>query len=568
MIPDIITKSSETLVFIGAGATAALGMPTTDRQAELFRKLIAANTSISKALLEFGFYADKRRNMLVAFLEFLGGRVNNQLNLVTAKDIANAKIAFDISSASIDNCLLKERILELRHCYDWMALREVLKICPHNEQKDNLVRDVYTLLDKKILSKQGLKFSFKKGSKDEVTVLPYMRLLGARNMLTLLISILFAEAWQKICDGDKSDVFVKYEKFAETFSRMMQKESIDFCHKSSRLEDHSFTLFSTSFVSFNFELAFLWLLYNKNRLRNRECFYIHEANRLNLWLDMGCLHKRRSVSLDPKRHKSGYFGTTFDETSASRLNNCNLPKATVARVGKFLFAHGSSNWRECSACGRMLFYLGDEWKLKSKTLNPPFPIPLYKDFIRTEKEEKWKKELKFDALECPACGAESYSADAPMVMQSLFKGTPTSFIEEIQREVKVALDNARHIVLLGYGLPIDDIVWQQIFSEAVRCRINSEEKAYCSVVVGTKGPHRWLKGEELYKHINAYRSSSQSEEYGITPIENVIAIFGKENVRAYTAGIPDVFGDSTEQDMQNLLYPGDFVNWTGTRLGE
>ena len=549
---SIITKSSEVLVFIGAGATASLGMPITDTQSKLLRKLIGKNCDMFNILYEYGFYNAKRRNMLVAFLEILGGEANNGFNTILSNDIKNAKIAFDSDDSAVEENLLKERILELRQRYDWKALREVLRICPHNEKRDNLVRDAYTLLDKKIASQQGLKIISTQNA-ERTEILSYTRLIGARNMLTMLISILFAETWQKICDGDKSEEFAKYEKFADTFSRMMQCESAEF--EKYPKEEHSFLLFSTSFVSFNFETAFLWLLYIKNRERNKEYFRLKRENHVTQWLDFGCLHKRRSVSTKPESHQSGIFGTTFDETSASRLNSCIVSNAKFARVGKFLFAHGSSAWRECPSCGRMLFYQGDEWVLKSKTLNPPFPIPLYKQCVPTGAEKKWRGQFRFDSLECLACGAETTASDSPMVMQSLYKGSPTSFIEEIQREVKVALDGARHVVLLGYSLPIDDVVWQQVFAETIRYRMLTKRAAYCSIVVGRNGPQRWLYGAELGKCNDP-------------AIENAIAIFGEKYVRAYTGGIPQVFGDADENAVAELLYPKNFVNWKGTRLAE
>ena len=48
-------------------------------------------------------------------------------------------------------------------------------------------------------------------------------------------------------------------------------------------------------------------------------------------------------------------------------------------------------------------------------------------------------------------------------------------------------------------------------------------------------------------------------------IASVKAVFGKEKVRAWTGGIPQVFGECTEMDVKKLFYP-DFVEWKNTRL--
>lgn len=46
---------------------------------------------------------------------------------------------------------------------------------------------------------------------------------------------------------------------------------------------------------------------------------------------------------------------------------------------------------------------------------------------------------------------------------------------------------------------------------------------------------------------------------------NAISIFDKDSVRSWTGGISQIFGDCTEYDVKQLLYP-DWVEWKGTRL--
>ena len=219
----------------------------------------------------------------------------------------------------------------------------------------------------------------------------------------------------------------------------------------------------------------------------------------------------------------------------------------------------------------MTFYFGhspNKWEYKSKELTAPFPIPIF-DVIDekslTEKEVEWRRRLKFDSLQCMHCGSETKASDAPMIMQTMYKTTPTSFLEEIQRNVKVSLANARHIVLLGYRLPPDDTIWYQSFAEAIRLRINTEKQAYCSVVVGHKGENDWLYGDELEKYVEHHRNADDADSWGVCAIENAISIFGKDNIRAWTGGIPQVFGDCTEYDVKQLLY-SDWIEWKGTRL--
>jgi hypothetical protein len=121
------------------------------------------------------------------------------------------------------------------------------------------------------------------------------------------------------------------------------------------------------------------------------------------------------------------------------------------------------------------------------------------------------------------------------------------------------------VVLFGYQLPPDDILWQEAFAEAIRCRQNSDNKAYCSVVVGHMGEKRWLKGDEMMDYAEKHRYEKDARAYGASAIVNAVSIFGKQNVRAWCGGIPDVFGEGNEADVKEILYP-DFVEWKGTRL--
>ena len=65
--------------------------------------------------------------------------------------------------------------------------------------------------------------------------------------------------------------------------------------------------------------------------------------------------------------------------------------------------------------------------------------------------------------------------------------------------------------------------------------------------------------------VEKYEKYGNAEAYGVSAIRNAWAIFGKEKVRAWTGGIPQVFGNCTEFDVKGVFYP-DFVNWDGTRL--
>lgn len=564
---DFSPTHSETLVFIGAGATAKLGMPQTSTQTKIFRELSNDGADYKKILSDYDYFSPKDLSKIDSFLKVLDGIKDDESNLRISED--DLKEMRNIYRHYGDDALLKIRIMELRRDYDWNALKKIFQVCPFNtrEGKDNLIRDAYSLIDKKLLAHQSLKVKIT--DENEVN-LPVNRLQGARNFLILFVNMLFAAAWYKITDGKKADDFEKYKKFINTFGKMMQNEGHLFYSRNYNVNERDFYLFTTSFVSFNFEMVFPWLLMNSHRELNTSRTTYIDGHLMKLWLDFGVEHRGR-------KNKAGNPIPTleFTESVASRENEDAHSGTPFNRAGKFYFAHGSSNWRECPICGRMTFFNGgNHWEYKSKRLIPPFPIPFFEDENYeppNKKEWEWRKnKLHWDSMQCMHCGSETHALDAPMIMQSLYKSTPTSFLEEIQRNVRVSLEKARHIVLFGYQLPSDDVVWQQTFAEAVRPRIGSSKEAFCSVVVGCNGKCEWLYDDALEQYVERYRKDDEAESYGVPAIENAWAIFGKDKVRAWTGGIPDVFGNCTEADVKELLYPRDFgkLDWKNTRIEE
>lgn len=560
------TRHSEVLVVIGAGATANLGMPQTSTQSELFRELSEAEDKTKLENILGNSFSGKNLSKMVSLLKVLDGNKNDSSNLrISDDDLEEMK---NIYRHENDDQLLRNRILELRRDYDWNATKKIIKICPNKKDDgDNLIRDLYSIIDKKLMNNQSIKVFADDNGKEEI--LPVNRLQGARNFLTLFINMLFAAAWHKITQGEKDDEFAKYKAFLNTFGKMMQSEGHKFFEKGYKTNARDFYLFTCSFVSLNFEMVFPWVLMNSHRELNSDQKTFIKDHPIKLWLDFGVEHRGRKTDKDKEKLNPTL---EFTESVASRENEDDHIGTPLNRAGKFYFAHGSSNWRECPVCGRMTFFNGgNHWEYKSKKLIPPFPIPFfeYENYeVLTKQEWHWRKDLlHYDSMQCMHCESETFAHSAPMIMQTMYKSTPTSFLEEIQRNVKVSIENARHIVLLGYQLPPDDTVWQQTFAEAVRCRINSNKKAYCTVVVGYKGEKRWLFKDELEKYVSEYKKDKDAESYGVPAIENALAIFGKDNVRAWTGGIPEVFGNCAETDVTELLYP-DFVEWKGTRLEE
>ena len=71
-----------------------------------------------------------------------------------------------------------------------------------------------------------------------------------------------------------------------------------------------------------------------------------------------------------------------------------------------------------------------------------------------------------------------------------------------------------------------------------------------------------MEGEELVRYVADIKKNIEKEkwaDWGINAIDAATAIFGKDNIRAYTGGIPQVWcsgSNSADKDkVKDLLYP-------------
>ena len=196
-------------------------------------------------------------------------------------------------------------------------------------------------------------------------------------------------------------------------------------------------------------------------------------------------------------------------------------------------------------------YIGDAWQIDSPTLLPPPPLRsfveglVFRTWTSDGLEQDACDEGEVDARACVHCRTLTHHHHTPLVVQTNLKSPPPPFIEEIQREMRVVLQKATHIVLMGYSLPPDDFTYRAFL--AARTRRAHDLDVRCSVVDKRPGfTRRWLYPDEL-------------DSRGDLPrvVRSAQALFGTKNVRFYGAGIPDVFlddgGNVTESSVERLL---------------
>jgi len=243
---------SETAILLGAGATASLGVPTTEQMGKTIYRLAEENGDINLLERIKAVYAFRGiEKELECFLSVLGDDLRNDGVNLGEDSMINAKKILP-NEFSIEQT--KTRILQWMTNYDWNALRRLAKKVPieRNEYGRYLI-DLYNIIDGSLLNNHGIQVQGIPNN-DPMFLFPY-RLKAARNLLILLSNLMMACAYHKVVK-DNPEIFEPYIKFIETLYDLMQKETVDLENLKYNMRD--FYLMSYSIVSFNFEPIFLW----------------------------------------------------------------------------------------------------------------------------------------------------------------------------------------------------------------------------------------------------------------------------------------------------------------------
>ena len=543
----------QTLVFWGAGATASIGLPLTTRQAAFLRSLAprfddpvqGIESRVRSALGNLAV-----EPWVSAFSDLLailgddddtdGVRGGSPTSVLPDQFDAMAR---NWHSDNADE--LRQRVVELRTLYDWPALVAAINICPTRADHSSFeLQDLFNVLDMNLQTGHGFRV------RDD-RFLPPQRVLGARGALVLLIQTLFYVAWH--ADGRHHENLRHHYDFAEALARRMQRDGLRIAQGigDAELETDPFIRGDVAFVSMNWDPLGLWPQFVANRTLNElpnVPLVGSPAKRLWMFHDLG--HFVAGPRVD-KGHPGNKVWQPMNESSARQLNDPHHGADVRIRVSKYLFPHGCLWWRECPNCGKLSSYIGDEWATDSATLLPPPPLEAFRDGIEFESWTEDKLEAdewsasKVDARACVHCRTLTYAHHTPLVVQTNLKGLPPPFLQEIQRDMRVVVQHADHVIFMGYSLPPDDVTYRAFL--AARTTRTGNQPLRCSVVDKTDpGEFRWLYPDEL------------ETRHGVPEVvKSTQALFGPKNVRFYGAGIPQVFlgdgGRVTDAAVQRLL---------------
>lgn len=522
----------ETVIFWGAGATRALFLRTTAELGQAVYQL--ANDSES---------LDARVARQFPFKE-IAGPVGDLFIVLSEQEECTESL-----QRLFPNMTEKQRRLrreQLRRTYDWATLCRLVHVCPGHSAKDFRLQDLFTLLDMHIASHHGFYVDDPDGSSRQFVPPEY--LLPARSALVMVIGLLHYHDYHHNLEGNTA-VFKHYIDFAGLLARLMLEEGRRLAQQKA-YNEREFYLFSYAVISMNWDPVLLWLLFNAHNQVN-DCRQ-NGATPLKLFQDFSHFMGLRQV--DGQTPRVWY---PLNESVVQRLNDAQSGVPCRVRVGKYYMPHGCSGWRECPNCGKLTLYLGDEWRFDSVSLYaPPLIKALSENWRRPRSQEEYTAYAQgcFDALQCAYCGALTELKHTPLVMQTGFKGRNAAFVEEIHHDMRIALENAQHIVLMGYTLPSDDAIYRSVL--AARQKRGITKRPCCSVIVGQQedAPDGWLAGQQLADYIKQHSDSSFART-----VRAAQEIFSPEQVRGYARGIPQVFlgadGQACYDKVSELLYP-------------
>jgi hypothetical protein len=551
------TTQPQNVIFWGAGATAALGIRTTDGQTQ-FIKRITGGDAPGKPLKErvaeaLGPSAEHWHSALFDLITILGDSDDAYDSIHSTDDKQLDAMRRNWQEGACDD-ELRRRIIGLRLIYDWPALKSVVRICPGSSTAKFKLNDLFNILDMHIPAGFGVRAPARQGlsggeKQYEEQFFDARRLIGAKNALLMILIALFYVDYQ-VCISSNPNLD-RYYEFAIKLGRRMQRQGSDLARQNTQLDEPAFYKGDVSFVSLNYDPIALWVQFIANRELNESASVPHvgsPAVPLHLFHDFGHLIPARRIG-GPKADWPWY---PLNEAATQRLNELKTEGNLRVRLTKFLFPHGCLCWRECPNCGKLSAYHGDVWDLHAPSLFPPPPLRAFDkeacpDWIKGAEREQREKG-RIDARLCLHCGTLTYAHHTQVVMQSSFKSRPPSFIEEIQRDLRATTMQANHIILMGYSLPQDDVTYRAFFSASCqRHKGPSDQQVRCTVV-GKESDHPgWYGPTEL-------RVRNFPKDHAVNA---AVDIFGDANVRFYGGGVPDVFldggGRATDAELERLL---------------
>jgi hypothetical protein len=198
------TAQPQNLIFWGAGATAALGIRTTDCQTQ-FIKRITGGDAPGKPLKErvaeaLGPSGEHWHSALFDLITIFGDSDDAYDSIHSTDDKQLDAMRRNWQEGACDD-ERRRRIIGLRLIYDWPALKSVVRICPGSSTAKFKLNDLFNILDMHIPAGFGVRAPARQGlsggeKQYEQQFFDARRLIGAKNALLMILIALFYVDYQ------------------------------------------------------------------------------------------------------------------------------------------------------------------------------------------------------------------------------------------------------------------------------------------------------------------------------------------------------------------------------------
>lgn len=469
------------------------------------------------------------------------------------------------------------------HRYDWLGLKALMPAMSHYlSTKDSKrgpvnLQDLLTAIEQLAQLEAGLHGARLFDDELEHPQIESYRIPAIRECVALLTGMLQRLALQDDDGKLKGDVR-PYREFVEALVALNFEEACALASQGHNPGRRKFYLGSLGVISTNWDplLQAFWFAANNRHNHGNSPFVPGNgtSRTLKLYHDQG-----PEVGLrHPNRWDTGQGGEdvffAFGEAAAQRLNREGAGNH-VYRFNKLLQLHGGFHWRDCPRCGRIFTTAPNyEDETDGIMLGPsllPEICPRWKPGKSEDEQREWRRG-RFGSVQCIYCGYMTQPHDTPLLTQTVIKPTRHYLQWALFREMGLMVANAKHLVLVGYSLPSDDLI--------NRCFIQSSASGgggprFVTVVVKdtTDGgrrvaPDGWVQPANVWEYLQLNGAKGEVDEAAQRTVESIVEVFGpgrrangSDGFRVSLHGFPGVLDDlgrgSIKLGTRHLLYPDD-----------
>ncbi len=537
----------DTLIFFGAGATASLGLPTTEEQ-EKFLKLLIGEGSIKKRLQGCDDLSAEALDDFDRTLKLLfdGDGKETELGAHQVREKAIKDFENDIKKV-LENGHLFNKNLSVHLTryfntyvfpyYDWLAFKSIYRDFTETSETVRL-NHILSVISKALIENIALP-TRELFSKDESSIFPVyvnykQRLEGALRIYKLLIFKLFKHKIRKTNNKN----FNLYEKFfKEAFDISINFRSLE-TGKKSAISREGF-ISPLSYATLNWDPVVPFYLVKQAKSVNNELAY--KGKRVYVSYGGPFL-----VFKMTGREEVGYI---VDEDAAFFTNLITYERkksSLLTRLVKFFPAHGLMNLRVCPRCqSAFIIFPNDVSSLSPENLWDIFlldPLPSKED-LKIIKNRHFNSYTISNSwlpsqIMCPICRSPTFFFDTFILIQSILKLEDSPLMKKVYYEYAERASKAEHIIFIGYSFPSDDVT-HLLSLLAMKTGVNKERKI--TLILKKRGYNKkiWYS----LKDINNIDKTTMNS------LENVGLIAKRKNIRISFLGFPLIINMTNVKDI-------------------